>query len=239
MSASDVKYLRRARLASWALMIGAIVNCSFLLEGYLGSELNRRTSFISELSANGQPAQTFYRLSDLVAGTLLVVGGVACYRLLPDSRWVRVGDLSAVVVGAITMVNSTVPLDCTPSTSETCRTAEKIGEVSLSHQIHNVTGILEPFFGVAALVLIGFGLWRLRQVHRLPPQWTGLAPFLTLVAALYGLLALTIAVFYVFSGDSGLGLAQRLQIVLYNAAIFAIGLVMRHYYDQEAKSRDE
>ena len=183
MSASDVKYLRRARLASWALMIGAIVNCSFLLEGYLGSELNRRTSFISEHNANGQPAQTFYRLSVLVAGTLLVVGGVACYRLLPDSRWVRVGDLSAVVVGAITMVNSTVPLDCTPSTSETCRTAEKIGEVSLSHQIHNVTGILEPFFGVAALVLIGFGLWRLRQVHRLPPQWTGLALLLSLVAA--------------------------------------------------------
>ncbi len=238
MGVSEVKYLQRARLASWALMVGAIVNCSFLVEGYVGSELNRRTSFISELSANGQPAQTFYRLSDLIAGTLLVIGGLACYRLLPDSPWVRIGDLSAVVVGLITAVNSFVPLDCTPSVSETCRAAEKAGQVSMSHQIHNVTGILEPIFGVAALVLIGIGLWRLRRSRRLPPQWTGLAPFLILVAALYGLMALLIAVIYLFNDPGGLGLAQRLQIVLYGSAIFAIGLVMRHYYDQESKRPD-
>ena len=51
----------------------------FLLEGYLGTRLDRSISFVSELAARGEPAAVFFRLSDLVAGILLGVGGLLAY----------------------------------------------------------------------------------------------------------------------------------------------------------------
>ena len=89
---------RRARVASWSLIAGAVANTAFLLEGYLGARLDRTVSFVSELGARGEPNADFFRLSDIVAGSLLLIGAIAAAGVLPRNLALRAGIASAAAV---------------------------------------------------------------------------------------------------------------------------------------------
>lgn len=219
---------RRARVGSTALIAGAIANCAFLFEGYLGARLDRSVSFVSELGGRGEPNAMFFRISDLVAGSLLLVGGAAALSLLPRSRVLRLGVIGTMIYAALTMADAFLPLDCPPTVDQACRAAEDTGSVSWQHAAHNVTGALEGFVAPVSMLLIALGVLGLRRRGRLPHEWEGIWQFLVIVGVLYGAASLAIAAIYTFGGAE-LGILQRLQIVLYALAMGTIGMSLRGY----------
>lgn len=219
-----------APASAWALIGGAIVNCAFLLEGYTGATLDRSISFVSELGARGQPAADFFRLSDLVTGVLLAFGAIGALLLLPANRFLRLGLGLALFFALLTTADAFLPLDCPPTTDPACRAAEEAGDVSWQHAAHNVTGVLEGISAPAALLAIALGSWQLRRRGQLGQEWEPQWQLLTVIGVLYALLSALIAVLYVNAVD-GVGVWQRLQIVLYAAGMFTLGLLLRHATD--------
>lgn len=228
MTEPDGQPRPRAIIGAWCLILGAAANVAFLVEGYTGATLDRVNTFVSELGSQGQPAAAFFRLSDLVTGLLLLAGLIAAFGLLPRNRWLRLGLACAIFFSAMTVVDAFAPLDCVPSVDKACRALEESGQVSLAHQIHSITGVLESFFGFLALILIALGLWQLQRQRAVPADWRELSHFLVITGILYALLSLVIAVQYVLE-TSGIGIVQRFQVVMFAAAMFALGLVLRHY----------
>ncbi|MDQ1246426.1 MAG: hypothetical protein QG597_794 [Actinomycetota bacterium] len=211
-----------------------MANSAFLLEGYLGARLDRSLSFVSELGAQGEPGAAFFRLSDVVAGALLFVGAVAAYSVLPRNPALRVGIVAAACFAALTFIDGFLPLDCAPTVDAACRAAEDAQTVSWQHSAHNLTGVAEGVLAPAALLLIGYGSWQLRRRGELPVEWESQWQVLTLIGVLYAVLSAAIALLYLAHID-GVGIWQRLQIVLYAAAMFTLGLVIWHLRDQPRK----
>lgn len=217
-------------MASWSLIAGAVANTAFLLEGYLGARLDRTVSFVSELGARGEPNADFFRLSDIVAGSLLLIGAIAAAGVLPRNLALRAGIASAAAFAALTFIDGFLPLDCAPTIDPVCRAAEDAGTVSWQHAAHNLTGVLEGILAPTALLLIAVGSWQLRRRRQLPPEWEAQWQLLTVIGVLYLVLSGVISVMYLTQTE-GVGLWQRLQIVLYAAAMFTLGLVIRNLRD--------
>jgi hypothetical protein len=214
-------------VAAWCLLLGSITNAAFLLEGYLGTRLDRSVSFVSELGARGEPNAAFFRLSDLVTGSLLFAGAAFAFTLLPRNLALRIGVISAGLFAMLTFADSFLPLDCPPTTDAACRAAEDAGAVSWQHAAHNVTGVLEGVLAPLALLAIALGSWQLRRRGELGSQWDPQWQLLTIIGVLYALISGLIAVMYLAQLD-GVGVWQRLQIVLYSAGMFSLGLLLLH-----------
>ncbi len=200
----------------------------FLLEGYVGARLDRSVSFVSELGARGEPGALFFRSSDFVAGSLLFVGAVLAWSILPRNWFLRAGVACSIVFAALTAFDAFLPMDCAPTVDEACRAAEEAGTLQWQHLTHNWTGVVEGVVAPAAMFLIAIGVWQLRRGEDLPRQWEPVWQELVIFGLLYTVLSAVIAVAYLF--DVGeLGIAQRLQIVVYGAGMFTLGLVVRNY----------
>lgn len=226
---------RRAAVAGWALILGAITNVAFLLEGYVGARLDYALSFVSELAAHGEPGALYFRTSDVITGILLFTGAALAYGLLPQNRALRLGMLSSMAFAALTFLDGFLPLDCVPTVDAACRAAEDAGTLGWQHQTHNVTGVLEAFFAPAATLLIALGLWQLRRRTSVPNQWESEWQLLVIVGVLYTTLSVAIAVLYLLE-TGPLGVLQRVQITLYAVAMFTIGLAVRNYRRRPATS---
>lgn len=224
----------RVRLAAWTLILGAITNLAFLLEGYLGVRLDRSVSFVSELGAQGEPNATFFRFSDLVTGLLLLIGAIAAFTLLPRNAALRIGTVSAGIFALLTFLDAFLPLDCPPTVDADCRLAEDAGEVSFAHAAHNVTGVLEGVLAPVALLALALGSWQLRRRRSLSERWDPQWQLLAILGVLYALISLLIALMYL-AGIDGVGVWQRIQIVLYSAAMFSLGLLLSHNQPRESK----
>jgi hypothetical protein len=191
-------------------------------------------SFVSELGARGEPNATFFRLSDVVAGSLLLVGAIAAYAVLPRNLALRAGIVSAAVFAALTFADGLLPLDCAPTADAACRAAEDAGTVSWQHAAHNLTGVTEGILAPLALLLIALGSWQLRRRRLLPPEWEAQWQLLTIIGVLYTGLSASIAVLYL-THTEGVGLLQRLQIVLYAAGMFTLGLIIRNLHPRRGQ----
>lgn len=177
----------------------------------------------------------FFRLSDLVAGILLGVGGLLAYTLLPRNAALRAGVILSICFAGLTALDSFLPLDCPATSDPACRAAEEANLVSWQHQLHNLTGALEGALAPVALLLIAIGLWQLRRRGTLPEQWEGVWQSLVIMGLTYAVFSGAIAVLYTDRLD-GVGLWQRVQIVLYCAAMFTLGLAMRQYREPRVRT---
>jgi Protein of unknown function (DUF998)/Alpha/beta hydrolase family len=207
--------MTRRRAAGLALILGAIANSFFLYSWWAGSTLNPRDTFVSELASSGQPGAMWYRISDVVTGTLLISGILLSWTEVWNSRWTRVAQISTLVLGFFTALDSLIPLDCVPSIDRACRAAEEAGTVSIAHQMHSVSGVIEGFCLNLTIFALAFGVWRV-------PPWGILARVALGLGVVY--FALNVLISYQYLDlKGGLGIVQRLQIVMFSALIAAVG----------------
>lgn len=223
---SGVVHRVRARWATWCLILGAVTNVAFLLEGYVGARLDRTMSFVSELGSRGEPAALYFRTSDLATGILLFIGAVALWALLPANLALRLGVAASMVFAVLTGADAFLPLDCAPTVDAVCRAAEDAGQVSWQHAAHNVTGVVESVAASAAMLLIAWGVWLLQRRQALSGSWESVWQQLVVFGALYTALSITLAVMYLVEMGP-IGTVQRVQIVLYAAGMFTLGLAAR------------
>lgn len=214
-------------MATWTLIVGSITNVAFLVEGYVGADLSRTMSLVSELGGRGEPAAMFFRMSDLVTGVLLFTGAACLWALLPSNRLLRAGIASSMVFALATGADAFLPLDCAPTVDAACRVAEAAGTVSWQHDAHSITGIVESITASAAMLLIAAGVWRAHRRGSLPDEWDALWQQLVVFGGIYAALSLVIAAMYVAEAGP-IGTVQRVQIVIYAAGMFTLGLAARN-----------
>lgn len=216
----------RARWATWTLILGACTNVAFLLEGYVGAELDPTRSFVSELGGLGQPAAMYFRASDFVTGVLLLVGAIALWTLLPTNPALRLGVAASMVFAVLTAADAFLPLDCAPTVDAACRAAEDAGNVSWQHAAHNVTGVVESVAASLAMILIAWGVWLLQRRRALSGSWESVWQQLVVFGVVYALLSVAVGVMYLVEMGP-IGTLQRVQIVIYAAGMFTLGLAAR------------
>jgi hypothetical protein len=195
-------------------MVAGACYSSFLLAWPLGSRLSVTGSYVSELEAPGQPASTFFRLTDLVGGLFIVVLAVALLvRLWPEVRGAA-GSLFLAGVGLAAAADGLDPMPCTPSTSAVCRRdVDQISIVAQLHQWHTLSSILGACAAMTAMLLLGIS----RRVRRWRP-WLGRASLAGgLLLVVLGVSEVPMTVGY------GVGAVERLHVGLISAWIITLG----------------
>src|SRR6266545_4313100 len=167
---------RRQAVGGLAGLVAALAYSSFLLAGPLGSTLNPMNSYVSELGAPTQPAATFFRGTDVVAGCLIVVLAVALRGSLPRD-WRRVVGTTALgLAGASSVFDGWKPIECTPSIDRACRLREDATGLSLAELPLTTAdpgvGLIERIFVLCASTWIAaLALLLLHEVVGFPQAW--------------------------------------------------------------------
>ena len=154
------------RLLRNVMIAAGVLYCSLLLEAAAGFPLDVHQSFLSELGARDQATSPYARAMDLGAGVLLLIAAIlgrGAARLHRDLAGLLI---SAAVFGVGTLFDSFSPMDCAPSVSAACRSAEANGQAGAALVLHEVTST------VAGLGSIAMGIFAVLVLRRL--GWGGM-----------------------------------------------------------------
>jgi hypothetical membrane protein len=211
---------RRQAVGGLAGLVAALAYSSFLLAGPLGSTLDPRNSYVSELGVPTQPASWFFRNTDVVAGGLMVVLAVALRGSLPRDWRRGVGTTALGLAGASSVFDGWKPMACAPSLDRACRLREDamglLGQLREPHTVSSVTGVVAVIASMAAL---GHLLASVRGHRRLGRCGQAAA----LVAT-----GLSLAELPLTTADPGVGLLERLFVLCASTWIAALALLLLH-----------
>jgi len=199
---------RLARRASMALLVaGGVVYASWVLQFVLPVHIDPVTSFISELSAVGQPFRRVFRTLDLIGGGLLLLGGVAAWR--QSRRWPAVWT-PLIVLGACIVLEALLPLEGSFTDAE----LPDPGTSSWWARITEPHGVISFVETNAFLVLLVTCSLALRRINAPVLRRRALAT-IGVLAALSGLVDAGLTAVLLVNGDAvALGLVQRLGVTL-------------------------
>lgn len=164
----------------WCLLLAALTQFAWPLQFLVGSDLDPRESFISELFARDQPYSEFLRLVDGVGGAAALAAAVLAALVLrgalgagrgargerPGTR-VRVDGMTVLAVaglgvfGAATLVDALSPMSCAPSISESCAAAEEAWLLPFTHYLHTVSSSVSVG-GLLTSLVAAVLVWRAR-----------------------------------------------------------------------------
>ncbi|MDO5628991.1 MAG: DUF998 domain-containing protein [Mobilicoccus sp.] len=199
---------RDVALARWAMaaaVVGAVFYSMWLVSAPLNA-LDPVTSFVSELTADGQPFAMLFRVTEIGAGLAVIAAALLMMRHLRD----RVAPFVLLAgFGLFTIFDALAPLSCAPTLDAACRAAEIAGTVPWLHQVHSVTSSLAG--GLAALA-VAWAWWSERGARRADaPSWTRSAA--TICGVVY-LVAMAWSLVEIAEWGVGImGLAQRVSLL--------------------------
>ncbi|GLZ75554.1 hypothetical protein Afil01_03610 [Actinorhabdospora filicis] len=191
---------------AYALIAAAVCYLTWVFDEAVNPALDPLRSYVSEYAADDQPGAWFFRIGDVLTGTLAGAAAVMFAKRASDIV-VKAAWWSVVVFGVATLLDAgPFTLTCAPSIDATCRAAEQAGTLPVPDQVHSVASVLSA----AAILVAAFGF---AVTSRAPLMW-GLAVLLALATA-----ATLIAVL----GDTDVGVVQRLQLLLTSVWLTALG----------------
>lgn len=200
-----------ARPVSLLVGLGAAAYAVRVLEVLVSSGLDPIDTYVSELSAAEQPLGGVFRATDLLAGSLLLLG--ALWALLRTARrpWLLIGWAGLVLFGGASVADAWLPLSCAPTADPECAARETAGLVPATHLAHAWSSSLAVLGALVGLVALTVAARRYRQ-------WPPLSRFgpalvvLELAATAWALFS--VATFQAGSDSWLLGAGQRLQVLL-------------------------
>ncbi|WP_372499135.1 DUF998 domain-containing protein [Streptomyces somaliensis] len=193
------------------LVLGALSYSAWLLELPLATGLDPLRSYVSELAAADQPLGALFRTTDLLAGLLLLAAALPPLLAARRPPWAVAGWAALALFGAVTAVDSRLPLSCAPTADAACAAREDAGLVPAAHTAHAVSSGLAMAGAVTAVVALTvaarrYGWWPL--LARTGPVLVALE----LAATAWTLAA--VAAFEAGHGHWALGVGQRAQLLL-------------------------
>ncbi|MEU5997275.1 MULTISPECIES: DUF998 domain-containing protein [unclassified Streptomyces] len=199
------------------LALGAVAYSTWIVEAFLGTGLSPVSSYVSELAARDQPFGTLFRTADLTAGLLVLAGAAAALRWLPrrllPRRWdTVVGWAGLALFGAATAVDSRLPLSCAPTADAVCVAGERAGLLPATHAAHVVSSGVAVTGALVGMVALTLAARRYGVLPSLAGPFGLLLVLLELAATTWTLAA--VAAFDAGHGTWGLGVGQRLQVLL-------------------------
>ncbi|MEV8305825.1 DUF998 domain-containing protein [Streptomyces flavidovirens] len=212
--------LRGTRPIAVLLALGATVYTAWVLEAVLATGLDPLRTYVSELAAADQPFGGLFRVTDLVAGLLILAGALWAFaRYRPRGLWDVTGWAALAVFGAATAADSRLPLSCAPTVDAACAVREAAGFVPPTHAVHAWSSSIASTAAVVAVVALTVAARR--HGRRSPLARTGPAIAAAELAATVWTLS-SIAAFEAGNGLWLLGAGQRLQVLL--AAVWLVVL---------------
>lgn len=208
---------RRASLSfvvALTALVGVLAYCDFPVEWLVNSQLSPLRSYVSELAVAGQPARSFFRVSDVVAG----VGLIAVANLLmrwPPTTQASVAHLCAMVAGISSMADGLWPMPCAPSIDMSCRAKEEAIHTTQVVQPHTASSLIGFTALVCAIGLYGAVLTRHPGYGRLGAAGLSAAAAAALLGGVDVAMCLT-------SSTAWAGLVERLQIGVISAWLAAL-----------------
>lgn len=151
------------RLVAAVLVAAALAYSAWLAQPLTGSQLDPRTSYVSEGYALDQPHSALFRALEAGSAALLVLAAFLLWRggwtrRSPAARGAPVRHARGLAVLALaafglgTLLDALFPLACAPTSDPACRAAELARTVPLHHTIHTVSSTLS---GTAVVVAAG------------------------------------------------------------------------------------
>lgn len=218
---------RRASLsvvATLTAFVGILAYCDFPVAWLVDSHLSPLRSYVSELAVAGQPARSFFRVSDIVAG----VGLIAVANLLmrwPPTRQASVAHLCAMVAGVSSMVDGLWTMPCAPSIDVSCRATEEAIHTTQVVQPHTASSLIGFTALVCAIGLYGAALTRQPGYGRLGVSGLSAAAVAALLGSVDVAMCLT-------DSTAMVGLVERIQVCAIAAWLAVLVLRMagdRHW----------
>lgn len=227
MSTSTLRLHRSPLLPAWLILLGALLYAAWTLEALLllPEDLDPRTSYVSELSAQDQPLSGLFRATDALAGTSVAVGALLAFlRLHPTPR---LGWWAIVGFGVATIADAALPLSCAATQDPVCAAAEAASAVPWNHTFHVVTSSVASVALIAAIVVF----LPAARAHLSRPWWVGLVLTSTvcLVGTAWTLLEVARPVLPL-PWESALGYGQRLQLIGASAWVAVVGGALRRHH---------
>ncbi|WP_367048955.1 DUF998 domain-containing protein [Streptomyces sp. Je 1-332] len=202
----------RTGAVSALLALGALAYSTWLIEPFLSTGLSPLSSYVSELAARDQPYGTLFRTTDLTAGLLVLAGAVGALRWLPRRWGTAVGWAGLALFGAATAVDSRLPLSCAPTADAACVARERAGLVPAAHAAHAVSSSVAVAGALVGMVALTLAARRHGSLLSRAYSSALLLTLLELSATAWTLTA--VAAFDAGLGTWGLGVGQRLQVLL-------------------------
>lgn len=197
------------RAATALLVLGGLLYANWVLQVLLPVEAGLRNSFISELSAHGQPFADLFRCLDITGGVLMVAGGLLAWWLRRDHTavWVTV-----VLLGAAVIVEAALPLE--ESMTFGGGPDPRPGTSAWWARISEPHGVASLVDSLCFLVLLWLCSRRLRAAGLRLGVRRALLVAGVVAAALGFAQAGQTALFLIVGHAIDLGLVQRLQVLL-------------------------
>ncbi|MCW2783500.1 MAG: hypothetical protein JWP74_17 [Marmoricola sp.] len=187
-------FLGGAGYADWALQLVLPISTSPI------------TSYISELSAHGQPFAAVFRATDTVSGVLIMAGAAGGW-FLARRWWPTWGAL--VLLGASNVLEAMSPMRCVLTFAAACTPPVKQALLVTIFNPHAWVSVLQT---MSCFVVVGSCIVALGRAGASPARWR----FLAAVGALSIFVSLIEGLFTVellaHSTDSVLGLVQRTEV---------------------------
>lgn len=143
----------RTLAARCTAAIAAILYSSFLAS-YLVSS-GSTIDFVSELERPGAPYADWYRVSDVLAGVLLLAMVALTWPAHRSGRRATTWALAAAaVVGVSSMIDGASRMDCAPSVQRTCDVGDHsvlgiLRQLLVGHTLSGLTGFIAAGVGAA------------------------------------------------------------------------------------------
>jgi hypothetical membrane protein len=208
---------RRLAVGGVAGLVAAAAEDSFLLARPLGATLDPVNSYVSELGVRAQPASGLFRVSDVLAGLLIVVLALMLRDGLPRHWQREAGRAALAIAGAASLFDGWHPMGCAPSIVAACRPHPGLigllGQLREAHTVSSVVGVVAV---VASMLLLG-------RLLREIPRWRHLGE-LGQVAALV-VIALGILELPLSLTNQWVGLVERIQVLWMSGWFAALALL--------------
>ena len=152
-------------LAITLMVIGGLAYSGWVLQFFLpAGELSPIHAHVAELTADGQPYQHLFRISDVVAGVAFIAMVPLLLRLVPAQMWPRLSVAAIGVFGVKMLIGAAFTLDCAPSADQACRQRLLAGDFSVDHSIHLVVSTVTVVLYLVSTTCAGRwwppGVWR-------------------------------------------------------------------------------
>ncbi|WP_370288764.1 DUF998 domain-containing protein [Nocardioides sp.] len=198
------------------LVVGGLAYTNWVLQFVLPVRADVSTSFISELSATGQPFADLFRSADLLGGVLLAAGGAAAWW---SARVHRAVWTAVIALGLAVVWESAAPLRAAMTFGESVSTGGAASWFARATDMHGIASLADT---LSFLALLALGL---RAMHRtqVPARVRGALAGVGVLAAVLGVAQMGQTVLFLVAGDTdALGVVQRTQITLIGLWVAAV-----------------
>lgn len=196
------------RITVGMLVVGGLAYADWTLQLALPIQASLATSYVSELSANGQPFALTFRNIDAIGGVLSILGAAGAWFL--TRRWGSIWSALALL-GVSGILEAMSPMRCVITFAAAC--SPPVAQ-SLMVTVFNTHAWVSVLQTMSYFFLIVAGSLAARRLGSPQLRWR----FLTVVGALALIISVIegaiTAELLLGAGDSILGLVQRAEVTL-------------------------